>query len=112
MFAEYVAAPTLADAEEWLFGGRWHAVIYKGNPRPHRLDHVHGIGAASLSRARAAATRRAVFPAVQQRGTGASDLRAHIVHGYTMSDIARSLGLHLNTVSRIVCKLRHRAIEV
>ena len=32
--------------------------------------------------------------------------RAHVVHGYRMSEIARALGLHPASVSRIVCQLR------
>ena len=32
--------------------------------------------------------------------------RAHVIHGYTMSEIARALRLHPASVSRIICKLR------
>lgn len=32
--------------------------------------------------------------------------RAHVIYGYTMSEIARALGLHPASVSRIICKLR------
>lgn len=33
--------------------------------------------------------------------------RAHVVHGYRLSEIARSLGMHPGSVSRILCSLRH-----
>jgi putative transposase len=38
----------------------------------------------------------------------AAMLRAHVVCGYTMAEIARSLILHPNSVSRIICKYRRR----
>ena len=36
----------------------------------------------------------------------AAMLRANVVYGYTMAEIARSLILHPNTVSRIICQRR------
>ena len=35
-------------------------------------------------------------------------LRAHVVYGYTMAEIARSLILHPNSVSRIICQRRRK----
>ena len=35
-------------------------------------------------------------------------VRAHVVHGYTMSEIARCLILHPNSVSRIICQRRKK----
>jgi putative transposase len=35
-------------------------------------------------------------------------VRAHVVYGYTMAEIARSLILHPNSVSRIICQRRRK----
>lgn len=35
--------------------------------------------------------------------------RAHVVHGYRLSEIARFLGLHPNSVSRLLCQLKARS---
>lgn len=108
-FCDYVAAPTVADAEEWLFK------VAVGPPSFTRAIREH-IGAtlyrASLPRAYRALARpplEDLFP----RGCSKAEraqmmLRAHVVHAYTMAEIARCLGVHSNTVSRNVCELRRR----
>lgn len=35
-------------------------------------------------------------------------VRAHVVHGYTMAEMARCLMVHPNSVSRIICQLRKK----
>lgn len=108
-FCEYVAAPTVADAEEWLFK------VAVGPPSFTKEIREH-IGAtlyrASLPRAYRALARpplEDLFP----RGCSKAEraqmmLRAHVAHAYTMAEIARCLGVHPNTVSRYVCDLRRR----
>ena len=108
-FCEYVAAPTVTDAEEWLFK------VAVGPPSFTRAVREH-IGAtlyrASLPRAYRALARpplEDLFP----RGCSKAErtqmmLRAHVLHAYTMAEIARCLGVHPNTVSRNVCDLRRR----
>jgi DNA-binding MarR family transcriptional regulator len=36
-------------------------------------------------------------------------LRAHVVHAYSISEIARALSMHPGSVSRIVAALRRKA---
>jgi putative transposase len=111
-FTEYVAAPTLADAEGWLF----EAVA--GPPSFTRDIRAH-IGAtlylASVPRAYRALGQPPLNELIprpcSKQERARAILRAHIVHGYTMSDIARSLGVHLNTVSRIVSGVRRRIVD-
>lgn len=43
---------------------------------------------------------------VSKRDRTALMQRAHVIHGYTMAEIARALRLHPASVSRIICKLR------
>ncbi len=49
----------------------------------------------------------AIFETCANKGERATAMmRAHVVHGYTMAEIARSLVLHPNSVSRIICRYR------
>ncbi len=57
---------------------------------------------------------RAVFrPSLEELFSGAVGAtravvmqRAHVIHGYTMAEIARALQLHPASVSRVICTLR------
>jgi REP element-mobilizing transposase RayT len=112
-FCDYVAAPTGVEAEEWLFK------VAVGPPSFTREIREH-IGAtlyrASLPRAYRALARpplEDLFPPGCSKAERAQMmLRAHVVHGYTMTEIARCLGVHPNTVSRNVCDLRRRWTRV
>ncbi len=108
-FCDYVAAPTLADAEKWLFEVAVGSRSFTTRIREH-------IGAtlyqASLPRAYRALARPGLDellpPNCSKAMRAQAMLRAHVVHAYTMAEIARCLGLHPNSVSRIVCDLRRR----
>jgi putative transposase len=107
MYREYLAAPTMEDAEALLERPAIGSTSFTKDVRAH-------IGKI-LYLARVPRTYRALHrPSLEElfsRGLGKHErptamLRAHVVHGYRLSEIARCLAIHPNTVSRAVCRLR------
>ena len=108
-FADYVSAPSIADAEEWFARSVVGSVPFTKAVREH-------IGAtlfhASVPRAYRALARPPLTEIIG-RDLGKEQLahaivRAHVVHGYQMSEIARGLAVHPNTVSRMVSRVRKK----
>lgn len=109
MYRDYLAAPSSDEAEALLEGPAIGPQAFLSDVRAH-------VGAtlylASLPRSYKALSR----PPLEEllpRGLGKAAraggmLRAHVVYGYRISEIARSLDLHQNTVSRIVSRLRRQ----
>jgi REP element-mobilizing transposase RayT len=72
--------------------------------------HVRNVIGATLYKARLPRSFRAVaqpqlnelFTGIEQSQRRSCIIRAHVVHGYLLSDIARYLDLHPTTVSRIL----------
>jgi REP element-mobilizing transposase RayT len=106
----YLEAPSLEDAEALLAQPAIGSTSFARDVRAH-------IGAtlykASLPRSYRSLHRpslEALFPrGLSKAARAKAMLRAQVVHAYRLSEIARSLGIHPNTVSRSVCKLRRRA---
>lgn len=112
-FERYLTAPTLADAETWLARPAVGSEAFK---RELRVQIGATLFQAALPRSYRALHRptlEELFPRrLNKVERGSAALRAHVVHGYTMAEIARCLGLHPNSVSRIVTSLRHRMHEL
>jgi putative transposase len=112
-YREYLAAPSFEEAEALLVAPAVGSPAFLAEVRAH-------IGATlyleSLPRAYRALSRPPL-EALLPRGMGKSAratamLRAHVVYGYRMSEIARSLDVHPNTVGRAIGELRRRARNV
>jgi putative transposase len=69
---------------------------------------MHGIIVPRSYRSLAQPPLESLFPAGQDNRAARNEmiLRAQLVHGYMQSEIARALGLHPNTVSKITRKVR------
>lgn len=109
-YAEYLRAPTLAEAEGW------NRKPVFGSP-PFEQELRRHIGAnlfmSALPRSYRALNRpplESLFSWLMTRNERNEQmLRAHVVHAYTMSEIARALNMNSASVSRIVATLRRRA---
>ena len=106
----YLQAPTISDAEEWIDRPLIGSSEFEGELRHH-------IGTtlfmASLPRSYRALARPPLSDLLRSPVTKAERnrvmLRAHVLHGYRMSEIARALCMHPASVSRVVAALRRRA---
>jgi putative transposase len=107
MFEQYVNSQSLEDAEAWLQHVVYGSEACKKDVRAH-------IGAtlymAAIPRAYRALHRPPIenvlpFP-LKKAERNTAMLRAHIVHAYTIAEIARCVGLHPASVSRIICSIR------
>jgi REP element-mobilizing transposase RayT len=108
-FCQYVAAPSVADAEEWFLRTVIGSVPFVRRVREHIGATLFHARVPRFYRALAQPPLAELLPAYLDREERArAALRAHVVHGYQMSDIARWLGVHPNTVSRMVNRLRRR----
>ena len=109
-FAEYLRAPSLAEAEGWnrrpVFGS-------SGFERELRRHIGASLFMASLPRSYRALDRpplEALFSwLMTKEERNQQMLRAHVLHAYTMSEIARALNMNPASVSRIVAAIRRRA---
>ena len=109
-FFDYLRAPTLADAEHWN-----SKPLVGSSEFEHELrDHIGAtLFMAALPRSYRSLDRPPLerlfgFPMTKE-GRNSQMLRAHVLHAYTMSDIARGLSMHPASVSRIVAALRRQA---
>lgn len=114
-------APTRADSQrlfsEFIDGGHapddWPASPAVGSERFRKA--VRSFIGENLHRASLPRAYRALFrpslselftPSITKAERPRVVERAHIVHGYTMSEIARALRMHPASISRVICKLR------
>lgn len=112
-FREYLMGPLINDAER----------PPKGTPAvgpPEFLGAVREHIGATLHRAALPRSYRALHrPSLAELFSGLTDKgqrgrvvqRAHVVHGYRLAEIARFLGLHPNSISRILGDLRRQAVD-
>jgi putative transposase len=106
----YLTAPVVSDAEEWIGRPLIGSSEFEHEVRQH-------IGAtlfmASLPRSYRALARPPLSDLFRSPVTKAERnrqmLRAHVLHAYRLSEIARTLCMHPASVSRIVAALRQRA---
>lgn len=112
-FAEYLSAPTLADAEGWN-----QKPVFGSSAFEQELRQYIGANLfmASLPRAYRELNRpplETLFSWLMTKDERNQQmLRAHVVHAYKMSEIARALNMNPASVSRIVAALRRRARRV
>lgn len=106
----YLQAPIVSDAEEWI--GR--PVIGSSDYEREVREHIGAtLFMASLPRSYRALDRPLLSQLFKLRVTKAERnrqmLRAHVLHAYRISEIARALCMHPASVSRIVARLRRTA---
>ena len=109
-FAEYLQAPTLAEVEDWTHRPVFGSSGFECELRQH-------IGAslfmAALPRSYRALDRpplEALFSGMMTKDERNQQmLRAHVLHAYRMSEVARALDMNPASVSRIVAAIRRRA---
>ena len=76
-------------------------------------QRLYGVNVPRSLRALARPTLEELFKVATGTLTRAQTIqRAHVVHGYKYEEIARTLGLHPTTVSKIVRRLRRQAMKV
>jgi len=108
-FSDYVAAPSVADAEEWFFRAAVGSVPFTREVREHIGATLYLAHVPRSYRAMAQPSLQDLLPPdLDKEQRARAILRAHVVHGYQMSEIARWLTVHPNTVSRMVSRLRKR----
>ena len=108
-FQEYLTASTWAEAEEWIHKPLAGSTAFEREMREN-------IGATLFMAALPKSYRAAGRPALEalfEQGMAKDErdrqmLRAHVVHAYSNSDIARALCMHPGSVSRIVAALRNK----
>ena len=108
-FFDYLRAPTLADAEHWSGKPSVGSSEFERELRDH-------IGATLFMAALPRSYRSLDRPPLERlfghpmtkAERNSQMLRAHVLHAYTMTDIARGLTMHPASVSRIVAALRRR----
>lgn len=109
-FREYLTAPTWADAKRWIRKPVAGSTEFEREMREH-------IGATLFMSALPRSYRSTGRPSLSalfnedmtKEERNQQMLRAHVVHAFTNSDIARALCLHPASVSRIVAALRKNA---
>ena len=111
LFADFLVAPSLG--ESWLEQPAVGSPAFASKVR----DHIGlTLYMASLPRSYRALNQPPLESLFARAWTkdarGRAMLRAHVVHGYKMSEIARFLDLHPSSVSRIVCDLRRRGCKL
>lgn len=109
-FRDYLTARTWAEGEEWLNQPLAGSTEFERELRQH-------IGATLFMAALPKSYRLINRPALTQLFSvtmakaerNKQMLRAHVVHAYSLSEIARALCMHPGSVSRIVASLRRTA---
>ena len=109
-FCRYVQTPAPPDAEAWNGRPAIGSSVFDREVR----EHIAGtLFMAALPRSYRALSRPSLAEMFAAPMTKAERdrrmLRANVVHAYRMSEIARALGMHPASVSRIVAALRRRA---
>ena len=105
----YVNSSNVEEAEAWL-----DTVVYGGDPLKARVRAL--IAAELFTRSVPRAYRSLHRPALGELvprnmpkpRRDSAILRAHTLYAYTLSELARYLGMHPASVSRIMCKVRPR----
>jgi REP element-mobilizing transposase RayT len=106
-YRAYVTAPDIEEAEGSLAPPVAGSEAHVNEVRALIGATLHGAWLPRAYRALGRPSLSDLFPPDLDKAERASRmLRAHVVHAYRMSEIARSLDLHPNSVSRIVCALR------
>ena len=112
-FSNYLRASSVADAEDW--NGK--PLVGSSEFERELRDHIGAtLFMAALPRSyrslhRPPLERLFGFPMTKEE-RNRQMLRAHVLHGYTMSEIARGLSMHSASVSRIVAALRRQARQL
>lgn len=109
-FRQYLTARTSTEAEEWIMQPAAGSTQFERDLREH-------IGATLFMSALPRSYRSIGRPPISELFTDgmARDernkqmLRAHVVHAYQLSEIARALCMHPASISRIVASLRKKA---
>jgi REP element-mobilizing transposase RayT len=113
IFERYVNSPSVEDAEMWL-----ERVVIGDDPCNDRVRRYVAakLYTVAVPKAYRALHRPPLNEVIPRRAPRAERntaiLRAHVVHAYSMSEIGRYLGMHPNSVSRVVCSLRARWTEL
>jgi REP element-mobilizing transposase RayT len=109
-FGAYLKAPTISEAEGWT------GTPFVGSSAFERelRDHIGAtLFMAALPRSYRALCRPSLDELFGFRMTkeerNRQMLRAHVLHAYSMSEIARALSMHPASVSRVVAALRRQA---
>ena len=112
-FCDYLQASSLEDAESWLDQPAVGPATFASDVRTHIGLKFFTASVPRSYRALNQPPLEQLFAQAWNKETrGRAMLRAHVIHGYKMSEIARFLDLHPSSVSRIVCTLRRRAAKL
>lgn len=109
-FREYLTARTWVEGEEWLTKPAIGSTEFEREVREHigatmfmsRLPRSYRI----INRPPLTELFTVPMPKKQRNQ---QMLRAHVVHAYSIADIARALSMHPGSVSRLVAALRKKA---
>ena len=108
-YCQFVLSPATFDVEEWLDLPAMGSDSFAENVRAHIGLTMYLASVPSAYRALHRPPLEVLIPSdVSKRDRDGSILRAHVVHAYTIAEIARYLGLHPSSVSRIVSALRRQ----
>lgn len=109
-FCDYLKAPSLEEAESWLARPAVGPPTFARDVRTYIGLKFFTASVPRSYRALHQPPLQQVFAQAWNRDArGRAILRAHVIHGYRMSEIARFLDLHPSSVSRIVSTLRRKA---
>jgi putative transposase len=108
-FRDYLTAPTWAEGEEWLTKPAVGSTAFERELR----DHIGTtMFMARLPRSYRAINRPPLSElfhiSMPKEERNKQMLRAHVMHAYSIADIARALCMHPGSVSRIVASLRQQ----
>ena len=110
-YCEYLAASTLEEAEGLLEQPAIGSKPFAKDVREHIGRLLYLARVPRSYRALHRPSLEELLPrGLNKRERASAMLRAHIVHGYRSSEIARCLAIHPNTVSRTVSILRRRVV--
>lgn len=108
-YREYVVSPTPADVDEWLARPAIGSDSFAAAVRAHINLTMYQAAIPRSYRALHRPPLEAIIPRHERKGKRDSAiLRAHVVHAYTIAEIARYLDMHPSSVSRSVSALRRR----
>jgi REP element-mobilizing transposase RayT len=112
-YRAYLEGPTLEEAASWLEQPAIGATSFTKDVREHIGETLYQSRVPRSYRALYRPPLEALVPrGLSRKARGQRILRAHVVHAYRISEIACSLDVHPNTVSRIVCGLRRQLRQI
>jgi putative transposase len=110
---DYLKAPSLGEAESWLDQPAVGPPTFARDVRTHIGLKFFTASVPRSYRALDQPPLETLFAqAWNKEARGRAMLRAHVIHGYRMSEIARFLDLHPSSVSRIVSALRRQPAKL